>query len=420
MKTNLIALLLAALAGTVSAEDATLYQIKNRWLKQCLADVSGAVVYQAPAGGPPPLVKRGTVSVIAPVAGAAVRGEVRIDILAPGLGDAVVKCWQQGAGFGADVTLGVVQLDADGKGVFVFPADQFPHGPLTVRVTGLGRAEINTYNLQLYNEGGVSWNEGAPKEPPPPAAGMKLVYLDDFDAPLSISKTGADAKYAAHKPGGGDFGKIPFSDFESEKNPFAQRDTYLRIRVDANKNSAGLLSSLRLDGTGFTASAPCYFECRFIAQSAPTTWPAFWVMTRDTFKGLKEPADELDIIEAYGGFGQGFPNQTGYWITSHRWNQDDGQKLPGVYQQVPMTTLGGGSGWWETFHIYGCKITATDTIYYFDNIEVGRHPTYPLSKTRPFFFFINHAFPGHGWPADPSSHGGVYDLYVDYVRVWQE
>jgi hypothetical protein len=83
-------------------------------------------------------------------------------------------------------------------------------------------------------------------------------------------------------------------------------------------------------------------------------------MTQGTYKGLSAPADELDIIEAYGGTGPTHPNQKGYWTTSHTWNQPD--KQPGVYQQNPMTTIGGGSSWWETFHIYGFKITETDTI----------------------------------------------------------
>jgi len=66
--------------------------------------------------------------------------------------------------------------------------------------------------------------------------------------------------------------------------------------------------------------------------------------------------------------------------------------------------------------------TARDTcataIYYCDNIEVGRHPTLPLSKKQPFFFLINLAT-GGGWPVDLSRYNGVADMYVDYVRVYQ-
>jgi hypothetical protein len=43
----------------------------------------------------------------------------------------------------------------------------------------------------------------------------------------------------------------------------------------------------------------------------------------------------------------------------------------------------------ETFHTYGCKITEANTIYYCDDIEVGRHPTLPLRKQRPIFFLVS-------------------------------
>jgi hypothetical protein len=68
-------------------------------------------------------------------------------------------------------------------------------------------------------------------------------------------------------------------------------------------------------------------------------------------------------------------------------------------------------------HTYGCKITATDTIYYCDNIEIGRHKTLALSKTSPFFFMINLAT-GGGWPVNLSRYGGLADMYVSFVRVY--
>ena len=58
-----------------------------------------------------------------------------------------------------------------------------------VRISGEnGSVKDNCY-LQLYNKGGVSWNEGMPKDPPPAAEGMSLVFADDFNGPLSISST---------------------------------------------------------------------------------------------------------------------------------------------------------------------------------------------------------------------------------------
>ena len=118
---------------------------------------------------------------------------------------------------------------------------QYPHGPITVRITGEnGTVKDNCY-LQLYNKGGVSWNEGMPKDRPPAARGMKLVFADDFSGPLSISSTDPKATYYDHKPPNGyqDFSVHTFSGHDSPKNPFAQVDSYLRIRASDKTHSSG-------------------------------------------------------------------------------------------------------------------------------------------------------------------------------------
>ena len=373
----------------------------------------------------------GLVSVTSPAYGSDVRGDTAVQIAAPGFKSVTVKCWKQGGVAGSDSTIATVALDEKGNGSFVFPAEAYPHGPVTVRISGdSGTVKDNCY-LQLYNQGGVSWNEGMPPEPPPAAKGLALVFADDFKGPLSISSTNLKATYYDHKPPGGwqDFSKHRFSGHESPKNPFAQMDSYLRIRASDQKQSSGLISSMKNDASGITAKAPCYFECRFLGPNAIGTWPAFWIMTdymKDQVKGRKVPCDELDIIEAYGGEGPHTPNAfDSYMICPHAWDQGEAGKAiekkayAEVHNPIHMRKFGIASTWFETFHIYGCKITETDTIYYCDNIEVGRHATLPLSKQQPFFFMINLAT-GGGWPVDLSRYNGVADMYVDYVRVYQQ
>jgi hypothetical protein len=219
------------------------------------------------------------VTVLSPAYCSNIKGDTPLAIVAPGLTSAVVKCWKQGDGFGTDSTVGTVNLDAAGKGSINFPANDYPHGPLSVRISGTNGAVTDNCYLQLYNKGGVSWNEEMPKGPPPPAAGMTLVFADDFSGPLSISSKDVKATYFDHKTGGGDFSSLPFTGYDDPNNPFAKVDNYLRIRASEKANSAGLISSLKENDTGITASLPCYFECRFIAQTATGTWPGFWVMT---------------------------------------------------------------------------------------------------------------------------------------------
>lgn len=374
----------------------------------------------------------GQIAVVSPPYCSDVKGDTRVTLAAPGFKSVTVKCWKQGAGFGSDSTVATVALDTKGKGAFVFPADFYPHGPVTVRILGVnGTLHDNCY-LQLYNKGGVSWNEGIPRSVPPAAKGMTLLFADDFKGPLSISSADPKAIYYDHKPPNGsqDFSTLTFTGHDSPGNPFAQRDTYLRIRASEKAHSSGLISSLKNDGSGIKAALPCYFECRFLGPSAIGTWPAFWLMTDYLTdyksRGANAPADELDIIEAYGGEGPHEPNaDDAYMITPHAWNQGEAGKaletkaFKEMHNPARMRKFGVPSTWFETFHTYGCKITATDTIYYCDDVEVGRHATLPVCKERPLFFMINLAT-GGGWPVDLSRYDGLADMYVDYARVYRK
>ena len=160
------------------------------------------------------------IEVASPRIGATVSGEVEVAFRAPGMTHALARCWhgptpENPGEFGHDALLADLALGPDGDGSFTFPADDFPHGPTTIRIQAKDdRALQDYYELQLYNLGGVKWRQGLPKADPPGAKGMKLVFADDFDGPLSISPDGRGARYAAHKTGGGDFSGL----FLSERN----------------------------------------------------------------------------------------------------------------------------------------------------------------------------------------------------------
>jgi hypothetical protein len=371
------------------------------------------------------------VSVVSPAYGADIQGDTPITLAAPGFKTVTAKSWKQGGLFGSSSTVATVTLDDKGNGSFTFPADAFPHGPITLTISGQNGDVKDNCCLQLYNKTGVSWNEGIPNDPPPAAKGMSLVFADDFNGPLSISGADPKATYYDHKPPNGwqDFSTLRFTSFDRPNNPFTHVDTYLRIRASETAQSSGLISSMKNDATGITAKAPCYFECRFIGPNAAGTWPAFWLMTdymSAHVKGIKVPCDELDIIEAYGGEGPRRPNAFDtYMICPHAWDQGDTGKaiekkaFDALRNPIRMSRFNITSAWYEALHTYGCRITKTDTIYYCDNIEVGRHATLPLSADQPFFFLINLAT-GGGWPVDLSRYNGQADMYIDYVRVYAQ
>ncbi len=369
------------------------------------------------------------IAITSPEYRAEIQGDTRVELAAPGFETVTVRSWKPGDRFGSHATVETVTLDSDGAGSFTFPADQYPNGPITLTISGdNGEFKDNCY-LQLYNKGGVKWNAGLPKDPPA-AKGLKLLFADDFDGPLSIG-AGPAFRYFDHKPPRGetDFSfPVPFTSHDKPNTPFSQVDTYLRIRASEKARSTGIISSLQSDGSGFKVAAPAYFECRFIAPNAIGSWPAFWLMTDHMSDGLDKnrhnPCDELDVIEAYGGEGPKNPNSFDkYMLSIHCWNQGDaGQAAKEaaarhLKRPTEMKKHGIPSTWFEAFHTYGCLVTETETIYYCDDIEVGRHPTLPLSKETPLFFMVNLAT-GGGWPVDLSRYGGEIDMYVDYVRVY--
>tara|TARA_R110002096_G_scaffold59069_2_gene148312 strand:- start:3439 stop:5400 length:1962 start_codon:yes stop_codon:yes gene_type:complete len=358
-----------------------------------------------------------------------IEGEVKVVFQAKWMTEATAFCWQQpdesgdasnAWGHDVEITPGGIELDPEGNGSFVFPADEFPNGPINVRILARneeGKKDI--FELQLFNQGGVRWNQGAPERTPPAAKGMDLIFADDFDGDLSISNDGRGATYMAHKPGGGDFSGWQFSNVLGEGKPFDQTGTWLKIAARKDEQSpkgrSGIIASVDRDFSGVWAKPPCYLECRFTAQSAIGTWPAFWTLAFG-----ERGTDELDIVEAYGGKGPGNPNHPGYSIVSHFWRQyeADGSKKKGFSTRADIMNLGGKSYWSTTFHTYGVFIGLEETVYYFDDIEVLRHPT-NVSSLSPHFFLINLAIGGiSGWPIDLARYDEGSDMWVDYVRVY--
>lgn len=371
------------------------------------------------------------IRVLSPAPCSDVKGRVEVQMETKGLSHIAARCFvlkQSRKGTVAeDVPLlpEGFSLDADGRGSFHFNADKLPHGPLTIQFTGENEEDgvRDLYELQVYNTGGKrDKTSGIPDTIPVAARGMKLAYSDDFDGPLSISRDGRGARYNAHKPTFGDFSGWPFSDPVGDLNPFRQRDTYLIIRArkpEGSRGSTGLLATVDMDGKGYRATPPFYMECRLMAQSAPGTWPAFWTITNINHG----QGDELDVIEAYGGWGEGNPNSTGYWVTSHFWNQNDaeGKPLKHPGQLIQMTDKGLKTSWSQTFHTYGLRVDRDFTTYFMDDREVWRHRTNSFSYSQPHVLLINYAIGGSsGWKIDLERYGNTSEMYVDFVRVFEE
>ncbi len=383
-----------------------------------------------------------SIAVSSPAYCSNIKGDVNVTFTARRMTTVHALCWQQPttdnpSPWGHDVDLAPdLKLEADGSGSFAFHADQFPNGPINLRIYAKDDDNRQDYcELQLFNEGGVVWNQGIPKTNPSAANGMKLVFSDDFDGPLSIATDDKDttAKYWTHW-GGGDGSSWPFTNNSGPNNPFSQVKGQIKnfLRIHASKPPGTRGSTGSLTPSHFSSKAPCYLECRFLAQNATGTWPAFWGGSKkpEDLGTNKGPCDELDVIEAYGTNSKNGGIWTGYHATTHFWGQPapawvtsktmkgpDGNPYD-AHKMVETMQTGGKSSWSTTFHTYGLLITHDFTAYYLDDIEVLRHPTGEISANNPFIFIVNLAI-GGSWPANLLRYGNQSDMWVDYIRVYQ-
>lgn len=367
------------------------------------------------------------IKLLSPTPCSDINGKVKVRLQAKGLSQLTAQCYVSNQMKSQELLLTPkgIKLDGDGNGTFWLNAKKLLYGPLTIQIIGTNSEtqERDLYELQLYNTAGRKTSvAGIPDTIPLAAKGMQLVFSDDFDGPLSISHDGRGARYNAHKPTFGDFSGWPFSNPEGATNPFSQRDTYLIIRAHKDKGtrgSTGLIATVDMDGKGFRAQPPFYMECRLMAQSAPGTWPAFWTITNIN----RGEGDELDIIEAYGGWGEGNPNSTGYWVTSHFWGQKDeqGEPLKHPGKLIEMTKGKQGTSWSQTFHTYGLRVDSISTTYYLDDEEVWIHPTNSYSYRQPHVVLISYAIGGaSGWKVNMERYNNTSEMFVDYLRVFEQ
>ncbi|WP_238263127.1 MULTISPECIES: glycoside hydrolase family 16 protein [Methylobacterium] len=240
---------------------------------------------------------------------------------------------------------------------------------------------------------------------------FKKIWGDDFNN-LSVSRSNNErTKWSAHTPWNGDFGDAQFIDpvdifADPEKNaPFTVNDGILKIRArkqDNGKWTSGLLSSADPTTAGF-ALMYGYFEARMKLPSGPGVWPAFWLASNSP-KDDKTPSVEIDVIEYYGQFPDGFHSVWHVWDKTDPKNQRSGD----IITSVPSGSLS------SDFHTYGVDVTKESIVFYLDRREIGRAPT-PREHTKPLMILANLAL-GSGWPIDKTPNPS--DLLIDYIYAF--
>ena len=308
--------------------------------------------------------------------------------------------------------------DSSGLATLTMDVGAISPGPLTVRVQAKGRGRPSkTAFFQLYR--GAADGRAANVPTSVAVGGRSLVFAEEFNEPVSITRTGYGADYAAAKPthsGAEDFGDAIFADPAKGFDTIGVVDNrYLRVEAEpasagladpqgwGRTRLGGLLSSARPGGSGFSAQYG-YFEARILAPAAPGTWPAFWMLPSDNLAKPEPVVAEIDAVELYGHDPTGACHST----HEHRGGADGGVARCGTRFSSERAAL--------AWHTYGVSLTPADITFFIDGRVVATSPQVEGGGA-PMFFMVNLAL-GGGWPVDLRAVQERAVLYVDYVRVY--
>jgi beta-glucanase (GH16 family) len=225
----------------------------------------------------------------------------------------------------------------------------------------------------------------------------ELSFSEDFDS-ASIVADGGNGRWFApvHAP----FGSAKFLP-PSDDGPFSVRDGMLTIRAE-NKDGewrSGLIQSVDSHGRGF-AQQYGYFEMRAKLPVGAATWPAFWLLTQNSYLAPGSARGEIDVMEVYGDQPDVVHtsvhlrrNGEPHWFLSRQF------KIPGLSQD---------------FHRYGVLVDPEWVVFYVDGSEIYRFPTLKEYQT-PFYLVVDLGMTDKtlAKAASPS------DMVVDYVHVYK-
>ena len=352
-------------------------------------------------------------ALVCPATGSRVDGTATVVVQVAAGAAVAAATWVPGdTGSGAVRAVATATADASGRAVLQIDTTSLPHGPFALRITAEG--SDRALYVQLDNGRGipVSSSGSAP-------SGMTLRFDEQFTGPLSASATGAGSEYLSTRPsatGGSDFGGARFLAPESGAGTLATVDSdYLRVRLQPAAGddpagwgrtlAGGLISSLRADGSGFSAQDG-YFEARMLGAPGTGTWPAFSTQSTEGATSRSATQSEGDAVELYGH------DTSTTCRSTHDWAAGDGEPAG----DTDCRALSGFTDWALGWHTYGVRISSAATEYYVDGAKVSTQAAL-RQNAEPFFFMLDLTSDG-GWPTDLSPTGGVSDMYVDWVHVY--
>ncbi|MGA0606537.1 family 16 glycosylhydrolase [Phenylobacterium sp. VNQ135] len=188
----------------------------------------------------------------------------------------------------------------------------------------------------------------------------------------------------------GDFSESPFV-----TNPDGTLSIVARPSANGEIFGYGYTSGMITTKESFSQTYG-YFEMRADIPDAVGAWPAFWLIPAD---GSWPP--ELDIMETLTY------DPNALWTTEHSGLGEGGHSSNGQLSYVPDTADG--------MHTYGALWSATEIVWYVDNVEVFRTAT-PADMNKPMFMIANLALGGWGGAIDGADLPAEFK--IDYIRAY--
>jgi beta-glucanase (GH16 family) len=284
----------------------------------------------------------------------------------------------------------------------------------------------NDYN-QWYSWTGSAWAPGA--DPLPPSGGVSATpplnltgYHLTFDwegNDFNSSPIPGQAEWAttlSAYPGSQGLRTLAEGDQEywtdpsTGQSPFKLDNGVLDINatyVGAGNTPGG--GSLSYDSGIMTTQGSFsqqygYFEMRAELPQGAGMWPAFWMLTDNSYLAGNWPP-ELDTLEAFGApnaNGEGGPFQAHYDVHSNNTSQQAGAW---VKMNANEST---------SYNTYGVLWTPQTLTFYYDGQEVAQTPT-PSDFTQKMYMIATVAVGGY-WPGLATGENAT--MKIDYIRAF--
>lgn len=245
-----------------------------------------------------------------------------------------------------------------------------------------------------------------------------LVWSDEFEG------TALKSENWKYETGAGGWGNSESQNYTKSSENSEVKGGVLRITVKGDGTNAP--TSARIKSQDLKYFKYGRLEARIKFDEGYLSWPAFWMLGQNMSNGIGWPyCGEIDIMEHINT--ERTIMETVHWnykgsnpATDEYAHGGWGTHSPKYSETKPPITK-------DDWHVYGLKWTDSNITMYVDGkdyFSVGLGGTGYDCFNNPFFFILNYAaggqLVGKEW-APASAFAGVnWNMYVDYVRVYQD